>query len=123
MVHHSELPSFDDLPAVPGLPQGCAWGLHDASGKRDQLGTLNLLTPDVVLAAKTEIQSGISVALNWGLENIAAPGFSRLAPEHTIKPIAPHVHDDIIHINTQSGSQWDGFSASTSPLRQRKPMS
>lgn len=112
MVHHSEIPSFDDLPKVQGLPQGCAWGVHDGPGKRDQLGTLNLLTPDVVLAAKSEIQTGVSVALNWGLENIARPGFSRLPPDHKIKALDPAAwaHDDELHINTQSGSQWDGFS-------------
>lgn len=112
MVHHSDVPSFDDLPKVEGLPQGCAWGLHDHSGKRDQLGTLNLLTPDVVLAAKSEIQTGVSVALNWGLENIAKPGFSRLPPQHTIKPLDPAAwaHDDEIHFNPQAGSQWDGLS-------------
>ena len=43
---------------------GCAWGLFDKEGKRDQLGTLNLLTPEVVLEAKKEIQTGVSVALS-----------------------------------------------------------
>ena len=58
-----DLPNFKDLPAVKGMPHGCAWGLFDKDGQRDNIGTLNLLTPEVVLEAKKEIQSGISVAL------------------------------------------------------------
>jgi hypothetical protein len=46
------------------MPHGCTWGLWDSNGQRDQLGTLNLLTPEVVLQARKEIQLGISVAVN-----------------------------------------------------------
>lgn len=58
-----DLPDFKDLPAVKGMPHGCAWGLFDKDGKRDNVGTLNLLTPEVVMEAKKEIQTGVSVAL------------------------------------------------------------
>ena len=61
----SDLPDFKDLPPVPGQPDGCAWGLWDRDGKRDNIGSLNLLTPDVVLEAKKEIQSGTSVSLKY----------------------------------------------------------
>lgn len=47
------LPKFDELPLFKGKP-GCAW---DVWGPDDQLGTINLLTPDVVKrAASEEIQ-------------------------------------------------------------------
>ncbi len=50
------LPDFDDLPSFHDMP-GCAWGLW---GKDDQLGTVNLLTPEVVArAAKEEIRYDI----------------------------------------------------------------
>jgi len=96
------------------VPHGCAWGLWDQNGQRDHCGTLNLLTPENTLEAKKEIQTGISVVLNWPLHNIAHPGFQRREPEHKIinlKSLLPTItgHDDEIHINTQSGSQWDGF--------------
>ena len=58
-----DLPDFKDLPAVKGMPHGCAWGLFDKDGKRDNVGTLNLLIPEVVMEAKKEIQIGVSVAL------------------------------------------------------------
>ena len=57
------LPDFDDLPAIEGMPQGCAWGIFDKDGKKDKLGTLNLLTPETVLKAASEIQLGESISL------------------------------------------------------------
>lgn len=57
------LPKFDDLPPVQGMPQGCAWGVFDEDGKTDVLGTLNLLTPEVVKAAAGEVRQGISISL------------------------------------------------------------
>jgi hypothetical protein len=60
---NSKLPSFDRLPKVEGMPQGCAWGVFDKDGKKDVLGTLNLLTPDVVKAAVAEVTEGVSVSL------------------------------------------------------------
>jgi len=107
-----DLPSFKDMPAVKGMPHGAAWGLFDKDGKRDNCGTLNLLTPEIAKEAQKEIRSGTSVALNWGLENVHEPGFTREKAQHhfkDLKPLGFFAWDDLIHINTQSGSQWDGF--------------
>lgn len=46
------LPSFDELPSFRNFP-GCAW---DVWVKDDELGTINLLTQDVVREAAKEIQ-------------------------------------------------------------------
>jgi hypothetical protein len=59
----TQVPDFDSLPKVKDMPQGCAWGLFDKDGKKDILGTLNLLTPDVVKSACTEARDGVSVSL------------------------------------------------------------
>lgn len=67
----SDLPNFKSLPAVEGMPHGCAWGLFDKDGKRDNLGALNLLTPEIVLAAKDEIKSGQSVSVNWQVSRLS----------------------------------------------------
>ena len=58
------LPSYDELPTFDGFP-GCAW---EVWGKGDQLGTVNLLTNEVVRrAAKEEIQLRIAYdARRWG---------------------------------------------------------
>ena len=46
------LPTFDELPAYKNFP-GCAWAVW---GPDDQLGTVNLLTEDVVKKAAEEIK-------------------------------------------------------------------
>lgn len=60
---HDRLPTFAELPDIRGHPKGCTWGLWDRDGKPDELGTLNLLTPDIVRKAVGEVQWGISVSL------------------------------------------------------------
>jgi hypothetical protein len=53
---------YDALPAFKNFP-GCAW---DVWGPQDQLGTVNLLTEEVVQkAASEEIKMGKAVSLNW----------------------------------------------------------
>ena len=47
-----QLPSFDELPPFHDWT-GCAW---DVWGKGDQLGTVNLLTDEVVKEAAKEIK-------------------------------------------------------------------
>lgn len=59
----TKVPEFDDLPEVKDMPQGCAWGVFDKDGKKDLLGTLNLLTPDVIKSAYSEARDGVSVSL------------------------------------------------------------
>ncbi|TGO83374.1 hypothetical protein BPOR_0657g00050 [Botrytis porri] len=111
-MHAKDLPSFKEIPPVPGMPQGTAWGLFDQNGERDNCGTLNLLTPENTLEASKEIKSGKSVALNWSQDRIHEPGFGREVPKHTIRDLAPFGfkgYDDVICMNTQSGAQWDGL--------------
>ncbi|KIW65320.1 hypothetical protein PV04_07590 [Phialophora macrospora] len=115
-----KVPCFAELPEVAGLPAGCTWGLWDkllSLDGPDELGTLNLLTPATVLAAKQEIRHGISVAINWSLDNCQTPHSNRRRPSHKIMSLreaqgdeCPWTgHDDEVYMNTQSGSQWDGF--------------
>ncbi|KAF7353897.1 Serine/threonine protein kinase PRP4 [Mycena venus] len=105
----AEIPAYDALPAFKTLP-GCAWGVW---GAEDQLGTVNLLTDAVVKdAASKEIKTGKSVSLNWPLNFPAKPLFERKSPEINMKlrmPESSGVRDDEIHMNTQSGTQWDGM--------------
>lgn len=57
------LPDYDDLPPVEGMPKGCAWGIFDKNGEKDIYGTLNLLTPEVIKAAGAEVRDGVSISL------------------------------------------------------------
>lgn len=110
-------PAFDDLPKIPGQPQGCMWGFWDQGAKKDELGSLNNLTRMVVKQASSEIKTGEHVQLDWSLDNVQFPSFGRKEFGHNVigfkgddgKGDGPWVLDDEIHINTQSGSQWDSL--------------
>lgn len=102
------LPTFDELPKYKNFA-GCAWGVW---GPDDQLGTVNLLTDEVVQQAAAEIKTGRSVSLNWPINFPEKPMFGRKGPE--VCALANHgadlpLRDDEIHMNTQSGTQWDGM--------------
>lgn len=102
------LASFDDLPLDKNGPPGNAWGLF---GPNDELGMLNLITPETVKAAATsEIRCGIRVSLDWPLDKPKVPTFGRQIFQHQILPSqSVTMNDDAVHFNTQSSTQWDGF--------------
>ncbi|KIX07495.1 uncharacterized protein Z518_02148 [Rhinocladiella mackenziei CBS 650.93] len=81
-------------------------------GADDELGTINRLTKDVVLAAaKSEIQTGERFSLNWPLDALGQNmiiGRKPFSMEQFNK--APRVvNDDIWHFNSQGSTQWDGL--------------
>jgi len=102
------------------------WGYWDNGPIKDEIGTLNLLTPMVVKQASAEIKTGEHVQLDWGLENVEFPSFGRRVFENKVmgkleteeagedgdgkrKVVGGAcVLDNELHFNTQSGSQWDG---------------
>lgn len=106
------LPSFADLPAVEGMPQGTAWGIFDKVGKRDVLGCLNLLTPFIFQKAAQEMTRGVFISLDSPLDALQF-GF-RKALKHNVINWAdfppPHggfeIWDDEVQFNKQSVSQW-----------------
>ncbi|KAI0261792.1 hypothetical protein BC834DRAFT_429828 [Gloeopeniophorella convolvens] len=117
------LPTFDELPRFNEFA-GCAW---EVWGAGDQLGTVNLLTKAVVQrAAKEEIRcvaprplltapstlwrrTGKTVSLNWPIHFLEKPMFNRRSPHVESFFKVFDVRDEEIHINSQSGSQWDGL--------------
>jgi len=102
----SNFPSRKDLPKIPGAPDGAAW----VWGADDNLGRLNLLTPKRVLEASKEIRTGEIIPINLPLHEPDPPSFGRETFQHEIKTIAKGIsYDDLYHLNTQSGTQWDGF--------------
>ncbi|KAI9689503.1 MAG: hypothetical protein M1822_010154 [Bathelium mastoideum] len=102
----TRFPSRKEMPKIAGAPDGAAW----VWGDNDYLGRLNLLTPSRVAAAAKEIQTGDIVPVNLPLNQPAQPAFGREIFRHEIKVLAENIaYDDIYHMNTQSGTQWDGF--------------
>ncbi|KAE8423559.1 hypothetical protein BDV36DRAFT_290241 [Aspergillus pseudocaelatus] len=103
--------SFDELPDKrqfwPAKP-----GSHD-----EGVGMLRILSPSVVAnAAKTEIQTGERLCLNWDLKKSDAPGSGRRGFEHHIRWTKPgHSFDDESYFNPQQSSQWEGFRHHNAP--------
>ncbi len=103
------LPSYDQLPVRAGAPAGAAWGVF---GDEDELGTINLLTPERVRAAARSIRRGKVFALNLPIDVPNPPLFTRQAHKHTIKrfPGADFVLDDYLdNFYPQASSQWDAL--------------
>ncbi|KAJ6145471.1 hypothetical protein N7470_009366 [Penicillium chermesinum] len=102
----SSFPALKDLPPLPNAPAGAAW----VWGEDDQLGRLNLLTPARVKASVAEIKTGEIIPLNLPLNMPEKPAFERETFQHNIKTLWEDVaFDDTYSLNTQSGTQWDGF--------------
>ncbi|EIW72047.1 hypothetical protein M231_07642 [Tremella mesenterica] len=98
------LPSFDDLPLKrPGPPYN-AWGLF---GDDDELGRLNLITPESVKRGRDEIKEGIVINLNMPL-SLTTLHPARPELKHTINH-RNNCNDDFVNLNTQTSTQWDGF--------------
>jgi hypothetical protein len=92
-------PAFEALPLREGDPPFSAWGLY---GMDDELGTLNLLTPDVVAEAAREVQTGVRIGLDLPINYIAEPSHGRQKLTHkVIRQGKNAVHDDAIEMNTQ----------------------
>ncbi|RVX70494.1 hypothetical protein B0A52_05145 [Exophiala mesophila] len=100
-----QLPSRNSLPSIEGAPFGAAWFW----GEEDQIGRLNLLTPQRICSSARLVTQGEVVNLNWRADLPNPAVFGRDPFQHTIKQLSDSVFDDLYNMNTQSGSQWDGF--------------
>ena len=100
-------PPFESLPLQKDGPRGNAWGLFGAD---DQLGMLNLLDTSTTIAATKEIQYGTRIPTDLSLDYFKHPFNNRLRFNHQICSKSPRPsNDDILTLNTQTSSQWDGF--------------
>lgn len=103
------LPTYDQLPVRAGAPQGAAWGVF---GESDELGTINLLTPERVRSAAAEIRRGQVFSLNLPITVPDPPLFQRGKHRHTIRAFGDFdfVLDDYLdNFYPQASSQWDAL--------------
>ncbi|KAH8653884.1 hypothetical protein BX600DRAFT_440936 [Xylariales sp. PMI_506] len=102
-------PTFEDLPLQKDGPPYNAWGLY---GPDDELGRLNLITPEAVRRGLAAAEHGIVVNLNLPLDRQTSYNASRNGLVHKLViPVpgtAQHL-DDELSFNTQCSTQWDGF--------------
>jgi kynurenine formamidase len=102
-----DLPRYDELPIRDGLPPGSSWGLW---GDDDEVGTINLLTPERIQRALALPSRGAVFPLNWALEEPSPPFYGRGALEHNIeRPFDPCLDDSLDNFYPQSSSQWDAL--------------
>ncbi|GMK53558.1 hypothetical protein CspeluHIS016_0101440 [Cutaneotrichosporon spelunceum] len=98
------LPTFDELKARD--PKFNAWHAYP----NEELGRLNLITPESIKRGRDAIKHGIAVNLNLPLST-----FPSLSP--AVRPMVEHevvfrghCLDDRVSFNTQCSTQWDGFN-------------
>jgi kynurenine formamidase len=102
-----QLPAYDELPYHEQLRARCGWGVF---GDDDQLGTINLLTPEAVRRAGSEIQTGAVFSLSLPLD-VPFPALAPRTPyrHHLFRP-SRNMQDDVLdNFYPQASSQWDGL--------------
>jgi len=100
------LPLYKDLPVKPGAPPGSAWGLF---GDDDQLGALNLLTPERVAAAAKLVRKGAVFPLNLPVNLPDPPLYGRGAVRHHLLQGEVSRDDYLDNFYPQASSQWDSL--------------
>ena len=106
MATQAERPRYRDLPVRDGAPPGSSWGLW---GDHDQLGALNLITPERVAAAARLVVRGAAFPLNWGLENPDPALFARETVEHVKRDDGIAMDDHFNRFFPHGSSHWDSF--------------
>jgi kynurenine formamidase len=102
-----DLPTYRDLPVAEGAPAGSAWGLWDSD---DQLGTLNLLTPERTVAAAGLVRKGAVFPLNLPVNEPEPPLYGRGAVRQTVVGEGGNGRDDYLdNFWPQASSQWDSL--------------
>jgi kynurenine formamidase len=99
-------PRYDQLPVIEKTGDAHAW---DYWGKGDQLGAINLLTPERALAASRLVRHGRVINLNLPL-NLPNPAFgSRKVYEHNMYVHRGGRDDSLDGFFLQCSTQLDGL--------------
>jgi kynurenine formamidase len=101
------LPAYRDLPGLPGDDSTrCAWGVF---GETDEVGTLNLITPDIIRRAVGLVRWGTVFSLNWRIDLPEPPLLGRGAVRRIEKDLDPGTDDYYDNYYPQASSQWDAL--------------
>jgi kynurenine formamidase len=103
-----QLPSYDELPVAPKGGRS-AWHVF---GPDDEIGLMNLQTPERVAAAASEIQRGAVFALSAEVRMFDPPMYGRVRTRHRLitTPGDPGFDDALDDFNPQASSQWDSLA-------------
>jgi kynurenine formamidase len=102
------IPSYADLLQRTDGPAGSCWGVFGAD---DEIGAVNFLTEERVLAAVLTVRRGTAFNLDHPVNHFDPPPSKFRAPaRHTIFEYRPHHNDDFVDgLYLQGTSQIDGF--------------
>lgn len=101
------VPQYDDLPIVPKIGYRHAW---DVFGREDDLGAINLLTPERVREGVATVRTGEVINVGLPLTEPDPPLFGREPIKHTLFPVDRNNRDDRIDaLFPQASTQWDGL--------------
>jgi kynurenine formamidase len=103
---NSQRPRYQDLPVDPRQPPRAAWGVF---GSEDQVGTINWLTPERVVAAARLVRKGVVFSLNWAIEFPDPPVLGRSGFHHHIIDLNPGTDDYYDNYYPQGSTQWDAL--------------
>jgi hypothetical protein len=102
------LPTFDELPEIPGLQLRHAWEVY---GPGDELGSINLVTPERVARAAGAVSTGELISLDLPLNVPDPPLFGRRAYEHVVVALSRNEMDDHLDgFHPQGSTQWDALN-------------
>jgi kynurenine formamidase len=103
-----DVPEYADLPHFDRTPEKHAWGVF---GKDDQLGTINHLTPDRVVAAAKLVRTGkvINLSLPLNFPTTLYNGTTRAGYQHKMTVNRGGRDDLLDNFAMQGSSQWDGL--------------
>jgi kynurenine formamidase len=105
----TELPNYADLPPAPHGGRS-AWGLF---GPDDNLGLVNLMTPERIAAAARLVRRGQLFCLDLPLGSIspALAAFRGTPRHHVLHPPGTVGFDDVYdNFYPQASSQWDSLA-------------
>jgi kynurenine formamidase len=104
----SSIPKFADLPTLGDTGQRSAWGVF---GDRDELGTVNFLTPERVRRASALIRTGkvINLSLPLNFPITLYDGEARRGYEHHIEITRGGRDDYLDRFAMQGSTQWDSL--------------
>jgi kynurenine formamidase len=106
--HEPALPGYDELPLAP-LGGRSGWG---AFGRNDQIGLMNLMTHERVVAAAALVRKGAVFPLNAPVDAFEpAIADGRGIPRHRVLHAKGTIGFDDVHDNfyPQASSQWDSL--------------
>lgn len=107
MPRPEAMPRYDELPMIEKTGARYAW---DVFGAEDQLGTLNLITPQVVAAAAREVVAGEVVNLCLPLDEPDPPlALGRKPMTHRMRVERWGRDDWLEGVYLQASTQWDGL--------------